>query len=361
MQTNAATLAHLSDEQLIAEVEKRAAHERQATADLIASLVEMEGRLLYRGLGFSSMFAYCTQRLHRSEDATCNRLEVARAARQFPMLLDLVVEGSLTLTAARLLAPLLTEDNHATVLAAAAHKSKREVQELIATLRPAPDLPSSVRKLPAARTSAVASASLLVASAAGDAGLTDRADLPTVTATPGSAAPAAVPIAHRAVVAPLASERYKIQFTVGRETHDRLRRVQDLLARSVPHGDLSVIFDRALMLLLAQLERKTLAKTDRRRTSVKANPAARYIPAAVKRTVWARDEGRCAFVGSAGRCTATRFLEFHHVVPFAGGGPTEASNLQLRCRTHNAYEAELRFGPLCVRERDVPYWPAQLP
>src|SRR4029079_6084361 len=107
MQTNAATLAHLSDEQLIAEVEKRAAHERQATADLIASLVEMEGRLLYRGLGFSSMFAYCTQRLHRSEDATCNRLEVARAARQFPMLLDLVVEGSLTLTAARLLAPLL--------------------------------------------------------------------------------------------------------------------------------------------------------------------------------------------------------------------------------------------------------------
>ena len=125
----------------------------------------------------------------------------------------------------------------------------------------------------------------------------------------------------------------------------------------MPNGDPAVIFDRALTLLLAQLERKTLAQTDRPRASGKANPAARHIPAAVKRAVWARDEGRCAFVGSAGRCTATRYLEFHHVVPFAEGGPTAASNLQLRCRTHNAYEAEMRFGRRCVRERSVPYWP----
>ena len=77
----------------------------------------------------------------------------------------------------------------------------------------------------------------------------------------------------------------------------------------------------------------------------------------MKRDVWARDAGRCAFVGPAGRCAETRFLELHHVVPFADGGPTVASNLQLRCRTHNMYEAELYFAPLYTREQPPPYGP----
>jgi hypothetical protein len=70
---------------------------------------------------------------------------------------------------------------------------------------------------------------------------------------------------------------------------------------------------------------------------------------------WARDEGRCAFVGDAGRCTERGFLEFHHVVPFAEGGATDAANLQLRCRAHNAFEAEEWFGPLIARERPPAY------
>jgi 5-methylcytosine-specific restriction endonuclease McrA len=67
----------------------------------------------------------------------------------------------------------------------------------------------------------------------------------------------------------------------------------------------------------------------------------RHVPANVKRVVWTRDGGRCAFVGAHGRCPKTGFLELHHVVPFAAGGPTGAENLELRCRAHNAYEATL--------------------
>jgi 5-methylcytosine-specific restriction endonuclease McrA len=68
------------------------------------------------------------------------------------------------------------------------------------------------------------------------------------------------------------------------------------------------------------------------------------VPAAVRRAVWNRDGGRCAFVGSGGRCDESAFLEFHHVIPFAAGGPTTTENLELRCRAHNAYEAALDFG-----------------
>ena len=361
MQTIAETIAHLPDEQLIVEVETLAARERQATAHLIASLIEMESRALYRGLGFSSMFTYCTRRLHLSEDATCNRLEVARAARKIPAVLDALADGRLSLTAARLLAPLLTAENYAGLLEAATHKTKRQVEELIATLRPKPDVRTSIRKVPVIRNaSATAPASPVASVADGEEGalpvprsaVVNTSATPPLTALAFAAPPLVVPtprINQRLLVTPLAPERYKLQFTIGRDTRDKLRRVQDLLGRSVPSGDPAVIFDHALTLLLADLEKKKLARTDRPRAPRGANPASRYIPASVKREVWARDAGCCAFVGPAGRCGETRHLEFHHVTPFADGGPTVASNLQLRCRTHNMYEAELHW-PLYVRE-----------
>lgn len=48
---------------------------------------------------------------------------------------------------------------------------------------------------------------------------------------------------------PLAPERYKIQFTVGREAYEQLRRAQDLLRHTIPDGDPGAIFERALSLL----------------------------------------------------------------------------------------------------------------
>jgi 5-methylcytosine-specific restriction endonuclease McrA len=83
----------------------------------------------------------------------------------------------------------------------------------------------------------------------------------------------------------------------------------------------------------------------------------RHVPAAVRREVWARDGGQCAFVGRDGRCPERARLEFHHVVAYADGGATNVSNLELRCRAHNQYEAELTFGPWKLRESSIGYSP----
>ena len=150
-----------------------------------------------------------------------------------------------------------------------------------------------------------------------------------------------------------------MQFTVSGEMYEKLRRVQSLLRHTIPSGDPAAIFDRALTLLLVDLERKKLAATDRPRTPRASSPGSRHVPAAVKRKVWVRDGGQCAFVGTSGRCTERDFLEFHHVVPYAAGGPPTVENLQLRCRSHNAYEAERYFGPLLLREARE-WWGGQL-
>ena len=75
----------------------------------------------------------------------------------------------------------------------------------------------------------------------------------------------------------------------------------------------------------------------------------------MKRKVWARDGGQCAFVGADGRCGEHGFLEFHHVIPFADSGPTMVENLQLRCRAHNRYEAREYFGLPLLRESSIEY------
>jgi 5-methylcytosine-specific restriction endonuclease McrA len=157
-------------------------------------------------------------------------------------------------------------------------------------------------------------------------------------------------VQRRPIIAPLGPERFKVQFTVSRETYDKLRRAQELLRHSIPNGDPAAIFDRALTLLLAETERAKLATTDRPRMRSSNGNRSRIVPAAVKREVWKRDAGQCAFVGTEGRCGERGFLQFHHVVPYADGGPTTAENLQLRCRAHNEYESERWFGPFLARE-----------
>src|SRR4030095_1639976 len=125
-------LTSLSDAALVERVGLLVARERQITTELIASLGELDVRRLYLGAGCSSLFTYCTQILHLSEHAAYGRIEAARCARRFPDVLDLLADGSLTLTAVCLLSPVMTFRNGSALLNRARHKSRREVEQIVA-------------------------------------------------------------------------------------------------------------------------------------------------------------------------------------------------------------------------------------
>jgi hypothetical protein len=345
--TTLAPFITLSDSDLLAEVTRLATCERHATAQLVASLAELDARRLYLGRGFSSMFTYCVQALHLSEHAAYNRIEAARVERRFPTLLDRLTDGSITLTTVCLLAAHLTPENCDGVLDAAQHKTKHEVELLVAQLRPLPPVPSSVRKLPAVPSPAASS----VPPPAPDLLALESGLAVPVSEAPATAPPGELVLPGRrppraAVVAPLTPEQYKVQVTVGRETIDKLHRVQALMRHTIPNADPAAIIDRALTVLLGQLERTKLAATDRPRPGRDATPGSRHVPARVRRAVWARDESRCAFVSADGRrCQERGFLELHHTIPYAAGGAATVETIELRCRAHNLFEAELDFGP----------------
>jgi 5-methylcytosine-specific restriction endonuclease McrA len=324
--TSLRLLESLSDDELIAETKRLVAAERVATAALLRSLMELDTRRLYLREGCSSLFTYCTQVLHLAEGAAYNRIEAARAARRFPIVLDALANGLITLTTIRLLAPHLTDGNHRELVAAAHHKSKHDVEWLIATINPRPAVPALIRAVPA-RPPAPETVRTM-ASASGPT-------TPPMPPRPRVGSARAAPAAGEVKV--LSVDSYKLQVTLSRSTHDKLRRAQDLLRHTIPTGDLASLLDRAVTLLLADLERRRCAATPTPRAAATGPGRSRHIPAAVKRAVWQRDQGRCAFIGASGRCRETAFLEFHHVEPFAEGGRATVENLQVRCKAHNLY------------------------
>jgi hypothetical protein len=94
-----------------------------------------------------------------------------------------------------------------------------------------------------------------------------------------------------------------VQFTIGPETHERLRRLQALLRREIPDGDPGAIFDLAVTLLLEKVEKTKLGAAARPRSSRRIRPGtdkpaprSRAVARAVKRATWRRDAGQCAFV-----------------------------------------------------------------
>jgi hypothetical protein len=251
------------------------------------------------------------------------RIEVARAVRKFPVALEMLSTGSLSLTTLRLLAPHLEPDNHERVLAAASGRTKFEVLELIARLSPKPDPAPTVRRLPAS---------------------SGPLSVPLPMGEPPTASPPAPP--RRAVVSPLAPGRYTLPLTLTAETDEKLQCAKALLRHVLPNGDANVVFDRALDALLVDLARKKFGATDRPRRSQGASLDPYYVPNWVKRIVWVRDRGRCRFVAESGRrCNERSFVEFHHVTPPSGGGKADPANTQLRCAGHNGYEADVYYGP----------------
>jgi 5-methylcytosine-specific restriction endonuclease McrA len=361
--------SNLSDVSLEESLTILAARERDATVDLIGCLAEYDLRRLYLAAGYSSLFAFCTQVLHLSEHAAYGRIEAARAARRCPGILEHLAQGAVTLTTICLLAPLLTPENCSELIARARHKSKREVEHLVATLRPAPDVASTIRKLPAPRAELKEPLAQVIPGASvsearmGTDKCSDGCDSPRSAVVPLllDVVPDAAPDqyagrvmspslmtrqhASRAEIRPLAPERYRLQVTLSRETHDKLRHAQDLLRHVVRDGDPAAVLDKALTLLVEDLERRKLAMSRTRRTRPAGVPQShsRHVPAAVRRAVWTRDGGQCAFTGTHGRCQERGYLEFHHRKPFASGGTADVANIELRCRAHNVFEAERDF------------------
>src|SRR5438128_3927769 len=335
-------LGSLSDSDLLARTREVVADSCRAEADLLLHLGEIDERKLYLERSFPSMFAFCMGELKFSEGATYNRILVAGAARQIPAIIDAMRFGKVHLAGLRLLAPHLTAENHREVLAQAAGKSKREIEELVARLSPQPPVAPSVRKLPAR----------------------PQAPAPLALALSPAARPVSKHEDHRPSVAPLGEDTYKVQFTADRPFQEKLRCAQDLFRHRIPDGDLTSIFDRALDVLIEQVEKERFATGRKPRPDSRSvdESSSRHIPDGIKRAVYERAGGRCTFTDADGRrCAETGWLEFDHLDGFARTQVHQVDRIRLLCRAHNQHAAEQTYGRAFMERARSPACPGTSP
>lgn len=363
-------LQQLPDQSLLAELSKAVAEERLCTARIVTLLVEVERRRLHVAKGHASLHGYCVDVLGLSESAAYKRIQVARMARRAPDILAALADGRLHLSGAMALDQHLTTANAAELIAAASRKTKAEIEAMIASRFPRTEMLPMIEAVPARQSETqpdrdgrsstgelsperVEALDARARAPESDQLAPERVEGPVGRpGLTGELAPERVGAsAPRPRVTPTSAESFALHFTIARSTHQTLREVQDLLSQAIPSGDLAQIFDRALNVLKAQLEKRKYGATDKaspRRKSTRT----RTIPAHVRREVRKRDGGRCTFVGDDGhRCESRRFLQFDHIVPVARGGQSTVENVRLRCQAHNQFEAERIFGSGFMEEK----------
>ena len=350
-------LVALGNDQLVAALAELVQRENDALSDLLAHLAELDERRPYLDLGFTSLFAYCTEALGFCKSSAGRRITAARVCRKYPDAFARVAKGELRLSVLSALNQYLNPENATELFEASSNKSYDQVELLLAARSPKPDVRDLIRRLPAKSEARTAS----TPDVGSGLNATPLADSPTVaeSAHPQTLreTPSAMP--ERGRIEPLSAERFGVRFTADTEFRELLEEVRALASHSQPKGELLPLMKRALEACRSEL-RKTrfeLGRKPRRARSVDASNAgasearSRHVPAEVAREVYQRDDGCCTFVSEDGRrCGTRRFLEIDHVKPWAEQGESTVENLRLRCRSHNLRSARSHFGSDHIRD-----------
>jgi hypothetical protein len=263
---------------------------KTSEADLIEILQQVDQHRVYLQKGYSSLFQYVVQGLGISESVAYNLISVCRKAREVPELKSGLRDGTITLSNARKVAPLLSPENKGEWLKKAQDLSARQLEKEVARVRPETAAPEKVKYVSGSRT----------------------------------------------------------QLQVGLSEQDllELRRAQDLLCQSRGR---SVSLEEVIVALTKEyLKRKDPVERAKRHrvkkgAEINALPAApsygrEPLPAAVRHQINFRDQGRCAHTNDRGeRCSQTRWLEIHHVQPVSQGGPNTPDNLITLCSEHHGW------------------------
>ncbi|GEJ55355.1 HNH endonuclease [Anaeromyxobacter diazotrophicus] len=304
-----------------------------------------------------------------------------RVLRRRPGLAEPLRDGRLSLSTAAALGPVLTEGNWEEVVGRAAFKTKAETEHLVATLQPRRAPREGLRRLAGAVETAAALSRPLEAGcleldrgggrapapqpeaargavrwAPGTSGNPSRLEVPGAEACPPQLEPPRPPPPRRATLEAIDADSYSLRVTIDAELKKDLDQLKSLLAHKVRNGELGALLREAVKCAIEKHgKRRGAVEPSRQRKSPapaeKAPPPApapgqrEPIPAAVRREVWKRDGGPCAWCSPDGRrCGSTWMLELDHIQPVALGGRSTADNLRLVCRNHNSLHAEHVFG-----------------
>ncbi len=345
--------------------------ERETTLEVIKHIIEFDRRKLYLGIGYGSLYKYCTLHLGYSEPAAMRRIKTARCVREFPEIYLMLEKNELNLTGICKLTAVLNKENSDELLKKARYKSSRQIDEIVTRYNPSKDIRDRV--------------SLIMVSAnTGNENKPDKMN-PEDSSTPepphnpedsmqqncvkftfGADGKKLTTCSNSSQQTEVLQKKYKLEFTVEPECMKKIEEAKGILSKKYPSGVLlGTLLEESLDAYLdkhcperkkkrsEKRKAKLEAKKDGRqyktprpgRMDADQSKHSRHIPQAVQDQVLTRDGGRCTYEGPDGvRCNSTWNLHIDHIMPYAKGGDHSIHNLRLLCAKHNHLEAERVYG-----------------
>jgi hypothetical protein len=327
-------LKELSDDQLLHQTKDLAQEERKLTTEVLRHLKEVEARLLHLQVGCHSLFDYCVRELRYSEAAASRRIQAMKILKDVPQTAQAIEDGKLNLSNVSAVQSFLnreakdngkiyTFDEKRDLLQSIENKSRRECDQLLATISPASVLPQEKEK-------------------------------------------------------PITDSKTQLSIVLDETVVQNLKRIQELLAHQCPSGSYAEVIGKMTEIVLDKIDPNRKAERARHQNRPTLNgptlkedlaPSTQTSPppaetaaslihserpirrepilARVKHEVWRRDQGRCTFKDATGRRCMNRFrLQMDHFPrPVCLGGKSVTSNLRLLCYPHHKYESLRMLGP----------------
>jgi len=375
-------LSSLSDRELLGRLKSLVEKERATTVEILLHVNEVERRRLYLPSGYPSLFEYCRARLGYSSSAAGRRIAAARCVRDYPDVLGLLEKDEMTLVTVARLEGALTRENHRELLEKVRGKSDREVEEILSGYRPPVTLRDRVKPVrvavrvrepqntskPGTTGCVTPSAGSSPATGSAAAGFARGLPRPGTETQPlphsGTQSPPQPPTPPPAV---RLEQRFQIQFVASEAFMTKLEKARALLSNRLQENAFEKVFEVLIDEFLDRHSPEKKKERREKRAAARQGPAkrrepgeprdkatedtgTRHIPASVKARVYARDQGRCTYVGTTDeRCASTHHLQIDHIVPYGRGGTTTVGNLRLLCGRHNRLEAERIYGANAIR------------
>ena len=365
------TVSGLSDDQLLEQTGKLARLDHQIQVFVIDHLCEIDARQLYLRRGYSSPFDYVTRGLGYSAAAAWRRINAMKLCVRIEGVRERLRDGSLTLdAAAQLQAAFERRDRER------AREARSAMAGAGSAARPYRSAPAGPARPPAPKA--------LVEEAAGKSTRQVMQMLAEVD-------PALVVPTDK--VRPLSEGRWELKVAIDTECQRGLEQLKGLLTHVDPHMTLGQLVGRLVKEGLerhdpsrprrsrptanrtADAERTSAPKQSASPTEITSSPTearqgqdqerpsstsgserpaqpactttsapksrapGHAIPAAVKREIWQRYEGRCGYIDprTGRRCASRHLLQVDHVFPYALGGGAEPANLRLLCAAHHRH------------------------
>lgn len=320
----------LSDEEFHQFLKAKVRQETLLTVEIIELLEESEQRKLYLKKGFGSLLDFCVKDLGYSESAAYRRIQAMRISRQLPEVKAALGEGRLSLVNVAKVQTLFkaeAKNNNA--------YSVEEKRELIKEIENKTQ--AQAEKILANESDLVFARERLRAVGQNKTQLTIVLD-DEVLATVNK-------------IKSLLSHRYPhanyndIIKIMGEISLEKLDPSREKRRKSAPQREFA---NRENLIPQREFTQKEKSTPQCNSTPLKINPKQnpRYIPAAVKRTVWQKAQSQCSHLdaNSNRRCSSTFQLQIDHRIPVAIGGTSDTENLRLVCAAHNQLYARQHFG-----------------